>query len=78
VVPLCWPIPLKFTVTFPNGATLPVGLTWSVPLAALITEAVPVKLLRVIGVVVWPTVMFPAPDRVKVPALEVLAVNLKV
>jgi hypothetical protein len=72
------PLPLKFTVAVPNGATLPSGLAWSVPLTALVTAPGPLKPASVIAVVVFPTVMFPEPARENVPELESFAVYLKV
>ena len=65
-------MPLKVTVAFPNGATLPGGLARMGPLEALATDAVPLKPARVIAVVVWPTVMFPEPVSVKAPPVPEL------
>src|ERR1700722_9533811 len=61
---------LNVTFTFPKGATLPVASGGNVPVAISGTDAGPLKFCKVIGVVVWPRLMLPDPESVKVPALE--------
>ena len=45
-------VPVKLTIAFPNGATLPMGVAVSVPLTISVTDAAPLKFERVIAVVV--------------------------
>jgi hypothetical protein len=65
-------------MAFPKGATLPTGVDVSDPLRISLTAAEPLKFTSAIGVVVWPTVILPDPVSVNAPALDVVAVYLKV